>query len=137
MGAFSPFYFCGKVRLVLRSRFLLLLLLMFIHINPVFAQQSCGELNGTVERVTYDSDIAEMEMVYSVYLPPCYAESGETYPVIYLMHGSNNDHNQWLRFLIDYEIDRGILRGELPPLADRAPPQGVEEPAQGPGRARR
>ncbi len=52
---------------------------------------------GTVERGDYYAPSIETRMYYSVYLPPCYDQTGTDYPVVYLMHGSNDDDRQWLR----------------------------------------
>ena len=56
-------------------------------------------------------------MEYLVYLPPCYDElTDRNYPVLYLIHGQNFDHNQWINLSIDETADALIAAGEIPPL---------------------
>jgi poly-gamma-glutamate synthesis protein (capsule biosynthesis protein) len=76
----------------------------------------CEEENGRIGRGTYRSLIAETTMYYSVYLPPCYDSESHTYPVLYLMHGSNEDDGQWGRLGIQAMLDTGIANGTLPPM---------------------
>jgi len=67
-------------------------------------------------RETYDSRLLGQPMFYTVYTPPCYDESASPYPVIYLMHGSNEDDGHWLRLGIAAHLDSAIVSGELPPM---------------------
>src|SRR5262245_18361375 len=75
-----------------------ILLITAIGFNPVrSAAQSCAETAGKVERSTYLSEIVQSTMYYSVYTPPCYDQLQTSYPVVYLMHGSNEDDGEWTR----------------------------------------
>ena len=85
-------------------------------ISATPAQVSCGETVGRTERARYYAQSVQTEMFYTVYLPPCYDAEERVYPVIYLLHGSDEDDNQWLRLGLADVLDRGILRGEFPPL---------------------
>jgi enterochelin esterase-like enzyme/poly-gamma-glutamate capsule biosynthesis protein CapA/YwtB (metallophosphatase superfamily) len=82
------------------------------------AQQTppCAETAGRVERPGYRSDFIDTNMVYSIYLPPCYDQSTQVYPTIYLMHGSNEDDGHWIRLGLIEELDRRIAAGEMPPI---------------------
>jgi poly-gamma-glutamate synthesis protein (capsule biosynthesis protein) len=71
---------------------------------------------GRIERAQYRSHIAQTNMVYSTYLPPCYDAEQQHYPVLYLMHGSNEDDGQWGRLGIQAVLDQGIANGTLPPM---------------------
>ena len=51
-----------------------------------------------------------------LYLPPCYATSGERYPVLYLIHGLNFAEDQWQRLGASEAADRLIAAGEIAPL---------------------
>ena len=51
-----------------------------------------------------------------IYVPPCYAESGQAYPVLYLIHGLNYTEDQWERLGIGAAADRLITSGEIAPL---------------------
>lgn len=88
-------------------------LLIFVIIAQ--AQGSGCETNGAVTRETYSSGILGQSMYYSVYTPPCY-DSAETYPVIYLMHGSNDDDGQWSRLGLPQILDSEISAGRMPAL---------------------
>lgn len=43
---------------------------------------------------SYPSSIVEQDVPLQVYLPPCY-DAALTYPVVFLLHGSPMDENQW------------------------------------------
>jgi enterochelin esterase-like enzyme len=80
------------------------------------AQTTCGETTGRTERdFHYASDI-QTRIYYTVYLPACYDQTDDSYPVIYLMHGSNEDDGQWGRLGLFDLLDEGIARGEYPPV---------------------
>lgn len=83
---------------------------------PTGAQSTCTDTVGRIERGTYRSLIAETTMYYSVYLPPCYDTIASTYPILYLMHGSNEDDGQWSRLGLQTVLDAGIADGSLPPM---------------------
>lgn len=76
--------------------------------------QTCdtGSIN---TREEYASPTLGQNMVYTVYTPPCYDSESDPYPVIYLMHGSNDDDNQWIRLGLSDVLDERILSGEMPP----------------------
>jgi enterochelin esterase-like enzyme len=73
-------------------------------------------------------------MEYSVYLPPCYDQQSERrYPVLYLIHGQNYNHDQWDRLGADEAADALISAGGLPPFLivlprDRSWSQPTEDP---------
>lgn len=75
--------------------------------------QTCADVQGATTRHQYSSAIVGQQMFYTVYTPPCYDSINTTYPVVYLMHGSNDDDNQWLRLgIVDY-LDTSISKGEI------------------------
>ena len=59
------------------------------------------------------SKILKMDRKYSVYLPVDYATSNRSYPVLYLLHGSGDDHSGWIQF------------GEVQQIADKAIADGT------------
>ena len=94
----------------------LLIVIFLIPIIQLNAQPADCETGGSTTREAYTSRALGQEMVYTIYTPPCYDSAANPYPVIYLMHGSNDDDNQWIRLgLIDL-LDERILSGEIPPL---------------------
>jgi len=82
----------------------------------ISAQSQTCDSSGTTTREEYASPTLGQGMVYTVYTPPCYDPSANPYPVIYLMHGSNDDDNQWIRLGLTDLLDERISSGEIPPL---------------------
>ena len=77
----------------------------------VFAQR------GTVfETRTVRSNILRMDRNYAIYLPAGYNESDQSYPVLYLLHGSGDDHTGWVQF------------GQVQNIADRVIAEGLAGP---------
>ncbi len=96
-------------------RFLFLVVVLSLIITPVMgAQQPCAPA-GQISIHDYTSHILDQEMVYAVYLPPHY-DPAQAYPVLYLMHGSNSDHQHWLELGLPHDADRLIAQGEIEPL---------------------
>lgn len=68
--------------------------------------------HGTVHKTWYDSPTLGMERRITVYTPAGYETSGESYPVLYLLHGMGGDENAWLENgrlaeIMDYIINKG------------------------------
>jgi enterochelin esterase-like enzyme len=87
-------------------------ILIFGIISGVFAQ------NGVVyETRTMKSEILKMERKYSIYLPAGYNESDQSYPVLYLLHGSGDDHSGWVQFgQVQNIADKTIAEGKAGPM---------------------
>jgi enterochelin esterase-like enzyme len=99
------------------NRLILALVLCALFIFQItVAQSTCGETVGTVVRETYSSSWLGQNMFYSVYMPPCYAQTTDVYPTVYLFHGSNDDDGLWGRLGMIDALDAGIASGELPPM---------------------
>ena len=87
-----------------------LCLLTFIS-GSAFAQ------SGTVsDNLSMPSKILQSDRKYAIYLPPDYATSNRSYPVLYLLHGGGDDQTGWVQF------------GEVLHLADRAIQDGKATP---------
>src|SRR5688500_4221908 len=96
-----------------------LLLLSNINVSASTATPTvtqCVESAGTVLRDKFTSKLRNEEFIYSIYLPPCYATSGETYPVLYLMHGSDSDDQLWIKLGMIDVLDKGIKDGAFAPF---------------------
>jgi enterochelin esterase-like enzyme len=52
--------------------------------------------HGTIHQHWYDSTTLGMLRSVRVYTPPGYEESKESYPVLYLLHGSGGDDGSWI-----------------------------------------
>jgi enterochelin esterase-like enzyme len=69
------------------------------------------------ETRTIKSQILNMERNYSIYLPSGYEESDRSYPVLYLLHGSGDDHTGWVQFgQVQHIADKAIAEGAASPM---------------------
>ena len=81
--------------------------LLCVALSTVYAQ---GGL--VYETRTVKSEILKMDRKYSIYLPPGYNESYQSYPVLYLLHGSGDDHTGWVQFgQVQHIADKAIADG--------------------------
>jgi enterochelin esterase-like enzyme len=56
-------------------------------------------------------------LFYSLYLPPDYLVTPDSFPVFYLLHGLGGDENSWINdFSVDRITDSLIQAGEIPPM---------------------
>lgn len=63
------------------------------------------------------SEHVPLPLEYRVYLPPCYDQyPAGRYPVLYLIHGQNYNHDQWDRLGVGDVLDSLISAGEVPPF---------------------
>jgi enterochelin esterase-like enzyme len=69
------------------------------------------------EFLTLKSNILGMDRKFAVYLPPDYNTSERMYPVLYLLHGMGEDHNEWIQCgEIQNTLDRFINSGKVTPM---------------------
>ena len=74
--------------------------------------QSTGKI---IEQQSVKSTILFKDVKYSIYLPPNYESSTQTYPVIYLLHGYGGDNNSWIkRGNINEYTDKAIANNTIP-----------------------
>jgi enterochelin esterase-like enzyme len=73
-----------------------------------FAMSTNAQGGKVMDNLTLKSDILGMERNYAVYLPPDYETSERSYPVLYLLHGTTDNHTGWVQF------------GEIKHIADKA-----------------
>ena len=89
----------------------------FIVILFVFVSSVVMAQRGKVfETRTLKSNILKMDRRYAIYLPAGYDESDQSYPVLYLLHGSGDDHTGWVQF------------GQVQNIADRVIAEGLAGP---------
>jgi len=69
---------------------------------------------GQVLRTTYAGRVVQDDVPLMVYLPPCYDERGDAYPVLYLLHGfgSGMDETHWEQLGVVAEADSRFEGGE-------------------------
>ncbi len=89
---------------------------LFIAHDETRSALTCDTTIGTITRDHFRSAPAETTFYYSVYTPACYNQSTSLYPVVYLMHGSNDDDGHWGRLGIQTALDAGIANGALPTM---------------------
>ena len=94
--------------------------------------QECDQ-PGTVEELTYQTkaygtDSRDVEKKALVYLPYGYDES-QSYNILYLMHGTGDDEEYWLRTHPQNKtmVDQMIARGDIDPLIIVTPTFYVED----------
>ena len=79
-----------------------------------------------VEGLSVQSQKLGKAVNYSIYLPPGYDQSLQSYPVVYLLHGYTDDQTAWVQFgQINLAVDAAIAARELPPMIIVMPDGGV------------
>ena len=82
----------------------------------VKAQAAKCEAAGTFSRETYVSGASDSERRFHIYLPPCYNATGDRYPQLMLLHGSNADDLQWALLGFLQALETSIHAGHSPPM---------------------
>lgn len=103
------------MKAILLKRFLFLAIFCLTTIGIHAQSTACNETQGIITRQSYFSTRLGQNMFYRAYTPPCY-DVASSYPVLYLMHGSNEDDGHWLRLGLPEILDNAIQAGEIPPL---------------------
>ena len=98
-----------------RAIMLCLILLAMALAAQATSAHDCGE-SGQVSRQTYLSNVAGAQRYYSIYLPPCYTDASDAYPLLMLLHGSNADDSQWLRLGFVDALEEKLQQGVAPPM---------------------
>lgn len=62
------------------------------------------------------SDIADENLRFRVFVPPCYFQLEKRYPVLILLHGLSYREQQWEDLGIAQALEQGIRLGVLPPM---------------------
>lgn len=83
-------------------------------LSALFAGGSLFAQSGQVfETRTLKSNVLKMERKYSIYLPPGYDSTDQSYPVLYLLHGAGDDHTGWVQFgQVQHIADKAIAKGK-------------------------
>ena len=73
--------------------------------------------HGNVSRVWYDSPGLNKKRRMTIYTPPGYEDSNESYPVFYLLHGAGGDEEAWIALGRTAQImDNLIAEGKAEPM---------------------
>lgn len=75
---------------------------------------ACRQTAGKVERISFESADLKQEFTASVYTPACYDPSAGDYPVLYLLHGQNQDDQFWYDLGAAGVADQAIQSGRKP-----------------------
>ena len=96
----------------LEKLYRIFILLLITSIYTGYSQQ--GKV---LESRTMESKILKGNRNYAVYLPPDYEHSERAYPVLYLLHGSGDDHTGWVQFgEVLHITDKAITEGRATPM---------------------
>jgi enterochelin esterase-like enzyme len=80
-------------------------------------QSTCIEKSGKVETRTIQSVALKRALDYRVYTPPCYNSSvADPYPVLYLLHGSSANADQWIQLGLQTKMDELLAEGKIIPF---------------------
>jgi len=90
-----------------------IILLSLVFLAPILLSAQTGKV---YDNLTLTSKILDGERKYAIYLPPDYAHSERSYPVLYLLHGAGDDQTGWVQF------------GEVLHIADKAIKEGTATP---------
>ncbi len=93
--------------------------------------------HGTVARRWYNSPKLKEERRITIYTPPGYENSNQSYPVFYLLHGSGGDEEAWINLGRTAQImDNLIAQGKAKPMIV-VMPNGHTQNAAAPGESSR
>jgi enterochelin esterase-like enzyme len=102
----------------MRSHFLYCILLA-----TVTASAQSGKV---LDNLSMPSKILKVDRKYAIYLPPDYATSDRSYPVLYLLHGGGDDHTGWVQFgEVQHIADQAINEGKVTPMIIVMPDAGT------------
>ncbi|MBW4437269.1 MAG: esterase family protein [Pleurocapsa minor GSE-CHR-MK-17-07R] len=69
-----------------------------------------------IEFDEFSSDIANEQIRYRVYVPPCYQQLQKRYPVVYLLPGLRQDETTWGAVGVVEALEQGMRLGALSPM---------------------
>lgn len=93
-------------------------------VSPTPTVSSCDETAGTLTTIRIPDDGEEEHETRKtrIYLPPCYGQPTQTYPVLYLLHGAGLSGTTWFDQLDTADImDRQIAASAITPFIIVAP----------------
>jgi enterochelin esterase-like enzyme len=74
----------------------------------------CTKVTGQLVEGTYPGKVYGQEIPYLAYLPACYSDGNELFPVVYLLHGYPFDQTHWLNLGLVETYEQGLARGLWP-----------------------
>ncbi|MCF2488910.1 esterase family protein [Dyadobacter sp. CY347] len=83
----------------------------------MLAVSAFAQTGKVMDNLSVPSKLLKSERKYAIYLPPDYATSERSYPVLYLLHGAGDDHTGWVQFGEVLNItDKAIREGTATPM---------------------
>ncbi len=90
------------------------ILIIFLFTTSTFAQYARGTVK---ESISIESKVLGKEVKFSIYLPFDYETSTRYYPVVYLLHGLNDNEVGWIQYgEANLIVDECIANREIPPM---------------------
>lgn len=93
--------------------------------------------HGTVARRWYNSPTLKEERRITIYTPPGYESSNQTYPVLYLLHGSGGDEEAWIALGRTAQIMDNLIALQKAKPMIVVMPNGHTQNASAPGESSR
>jgi enterochelin esterase-like enzyme len=91
----------------------------------------CLLSGGELQSDSLYSETLNVNIHFYIYLPPCYHSSmDQYYPVVYLLHGLLQTHEQWLRLGLVERMDALIADKSIPPFIVILPLEESFDPPQ-------
>ncbi|WP_353720536.1 alpha/beta hydrolase-fold protein [Dyadobacter sp. 676] len=88
-----------------------------IALAVLFGAQASAQTGKVLDNLSLPSKLLKAERKFAVYLPPDYATSERSYPVLYLLHGAGDDHTGWVQFgEVLHIADKAISEGRATPM---------------------
>jgi enterochelin esterase-like enzyme len=85
--------------------------------TPTPTLPACESAGGQIlPFADFRSEIARETLPYRVYLPACYLEYQRRYPVVYLLHGLNQDETEWETIGVIEALEAGMRLRVLGPM---------------------
>jgi enterochelin esterase-like enzyme len=83
---------------------------------PTLVSLSRDSAGSAIDRGSFTSSALGGRGAFLVYLPPGYAPTGNSYPVLYLLHGQNGHASAFVEIGIQQALDRLIASRAIPPM---------------------
>jgi S-formylglutathione hydrolase FrmB len=83
---------------------------------PALTSVSHDGAGSSIDTASYSSPALQGSGSFLVYLPPGYASTDRRYPVLYLLHGTEQPASAFLQIGLQRELDRLIAHHAIPPL---------------------
>jgi S-formylglutathione hydrolase FrmB len=78
---------------------------------------SFAQSGKVLDNLSMPTKILKGDRKYAIYLPPDYATSERSYPVLYLLHGAGDDQTGWVQFgEVLHITDKAIREGKATPM---------------------